>query len=1287
MKVQNEMSTRISVDAVSAIGSMSAFRNAIQGASSAWRAQETALKNSGNYAEAAKARINGLNQVIDLQKAKVDELRQRQAGLDTSNQKQASQYLQLERQIQSANKQLASYQSQTERARQSAAYYASGLADLQHEMKMGSAVSQSYVSMLRAQGNTAKADRAELKSLETSLSSLERQQTKQRSLLKQVEQQSGKTSDAYRKQEIQLNRTGETIAKTKARMKELNKKLDPPKTGAWDFIRNKVLGVDKAEQKAKDSALNFAGVLKANLMGGWIQQGLSMVVTQTKSIITNGMAAAQAGAAMEARWKNIGVAAGGVKELTKQVGDLKANTNLSAQSVNALQTRFYGMTHSVDQTKTLTKGVASLSDQLKLSSSQTKGFASGLSRIESSGKVTSATLGRLEKQAPGLSAAMAKASGMSQKSFNQLVASGKMTTDQFNQILSKASANYGKNAKAFDNTSSGALHRLQAEWTTTQGKLAKPLLKVSSTGLNELSTALNNKDTQRGLQMLAKGLADAAVDAAKFIGYIAKHQTTVKTFGAAILGVAVAFKTMKTAVMAVDIVKNFAGLADVVKKSELVSNAIKDIGTAVKIATVGFNPWVIAIEAVVVGFTLLYKHSAKFRSFVNGLAKDAQKAGKAIGKWFSSAFSGMGKSHAKAVKEQQKQNAQSKKDWDKHMKTLQKGWDSFWKGFNKTQQKGNQAAGKAWNSLKKTATNSITTLWKDVSSAASKGWSGLEKAAKSGAGKVQSHYEDLKNNTSKTLEKMKNDHPKTFGDMYNVIQNGTKTWKDLVSGHWDKLSGDTQDTAKSMSSAHQDLFSSLYDKLNDLTGGGLDKMKDWWDKTLNGIHDSVVNIGGTIKQKFNDLMDGLIGTFGKLINGIIKGINWILDKVGGDGNLQTINLTAHANGTNGPIAKHEVALLNDAPGENYREMVHKHRTGETFMMPAKRNIVMPLEPGDEVLDGKRTAQMMKTMGAPTPHAGGAIGDFFGGIFDKAKDAAEDATDWVSKALKDVVGFGKSMFSHFISDVMPKSTDAVNSGLKNDLPGFFATRLKDWLKKQLDKLNTDNPPGTGVERWRPIILRAFDALGVEPAGWKVEKLLRQIQTESNGNPDAYQNGYTDVNSGGNEARGLLQFAGSTWAADALPGHKNWHSGYDEILAAINVLEHGGEGGWGNVGNGHGWAYGGLITQHGLYEVGENNDPEMIVPLDPNKRGRAYQLLAQVIGQFRNEDGHPAQSSVDDGQSVQVLTRKFDALLAQNQQLLGLIDKLIGVTDSANNPTARYRRTQRDINMAHAQSLVY
>lgn len=1291
MKVQNEMSTRISVNAVSAIGSMSAFRNAIRGASSAWRAQEVALRNSGNYTEAATARLRGLSKVVDLQKAKIEELRSRQEGLSLSNKKQANQFLKLESQIQSANRQLSSYESQIDRAKQAVTYHASGLADLQHQMKMNEAVSRSYVASLRAQGRSSKADRAELNGLRESLSSLEKQQTKQRFLLKQVEQQSGKTSDAYRKQQIELNRTSESIAKTQTRMKELDKALNPPRTGSWSYIRNEILRVDEAERKAKTSVINYGQALKANILGGWISSGLTNLTTGIKSVITNGMAAAKVGAAMEARWKNIGMAADGVKQLSAQVGDLKTNTYLSAQSVNALQTRFYGMTHSIRQTKQLTQSVGSLTDKLKLSEQQSNAFAGGLSRVESSGKVSSQTLGRLEKQAPGLTAALQKASGMSKQAFNDLLSSGKMTADQFNQLMVKASGDYKRNAAGFSQTSGGAMHKLRAEWTTTQAKLAKPLLKVSSTGLNELSQALNNKDTQRGLQMLGKGMANVAVDAAKFIGFLAKHQKTVKVFGATILGLAAAFKTMQGTVIAVDIVNRFAKLKGTAKVIELVTSNVKSLGTAIKIATLGFNPWVIAIGAVAAGFTLLYKHSKKFRNFVNGLVKSAKSGMHKVGQWFSSTFKKINSDQQKSNRAQQKANQQNQRAWNNYWKQHNRAAEQNQRKLERAEEASQRRRSRAIANFNKEVVRKSNNTWKslqrDVNNGArgtERAWKNIERSAQRGSKNVGRWYAQMEKNTGRTIQRMNKEHPRTFGAMYKVIEDRSRTWHDLVTGHWDRLNNDTQNTAKDMSNAHRQLFGAMYDKLNDLTHGGLDQMRDYWSNTLNKIHDAVVNIGGTIHKAFDSLMNGLIDVFSGLVNGIVDGINWVLNHVGGDGNLQKVNLKHFANGSNGPISKHQLAVLNDAPDNDYREMVHKHKTGETFMLPAKRNIMMPLEPGDEVLDGKRAAKLMKLMGTPVHHADGAIGDFFSGLWNGAKDIEEMAED----ALKNVVGFGKSLFNHFIQAVTPKSTDSLNNALKVNLPGFFANRLKDWLKKQLELLDADSQGVVSRDKFERIAKHAAALMHQSLSEHDIDRLYHQAQTESGVN--AGQNGGYDDHDGTGLPIGLFQFKLGTWGAAIrhLPAnHHNIHSALDQIMAVLadttwrsDIEQLGEKRGW----SPHGYAYGGLVSQHGLYEVAENNNPEMIVPLDPNKRGRAYELLTQVLAKFKDEDTNEISSGSN--QQVQNLGRKFDALLAQNQQLINLVDKLIGVTDSANNPTARYRRTQRDINMAQAQSLI-
>ncbi|MDQ7860619.1 hypothetical protein RCO48_04650 [Peribacillus frigoritolerans] len=48
----------------------------------------------------------------------------------------------------------------------------------------------------------------------------------------------------------------------------------------------------------------------------------------------------------------------------------------------------------------------------------------------------------------------------------------------------------------------------------------------------------------------------------------------------------------------------------------------------------------------------------------------------------------------------------------------------------------------------------------------------------------------------------------------------------------------------------------------------------------------------------------------------------------------------------------------------------------------------------------------------------------------------------------------------------------------------------------------------------------------------------------------------------------------------------------------------------IGHGHGYENGGIITKEHLAMVGEGNQPEAIIPLSPDKRSRALDLLAAV-----------------------------------------------------------------------------
>ena len=1214
MKVENEMATRISVDTIAATKSLSAFRSSISAATNAWKANETALKNSGQYAEAAKARISGLNEVIELQKAKISELKSRQEGLNLSNKDQLETWLKLDKDISQASKQLASYEVQVNRANSTLKYQTSGLAELQTSFRRAQESSRAYANSLEANGNKIAADRERLSGLRSSLENLSKQHAIQRKELNELAQTEGKLSEAYRKQKVRYDETSASMGRMKTQAKELSASLNPPKTTAWMYIRNNILKVDEAEKRVLNTGSRMKEFFRSGFAGIMTANALPMITNQLHQIVVNGTAAAKVGAAMEARWKNIGVSSNGIKQLTAQVGELKTNTNLSAQAVNALQTRFYGMTHSISQTKTLTQGVASLSDQLKLSDKQSEAFAGGLNRIYSSGKVTSSALGRLEKQAPGLSSALAKASGMTRKEFNDLVASGKMTSDQFNNILTNASKNYAKNAKAFGQSSGGALHRLQAEWASTQAKLAKPLLKVSATGLNELDKALNNKETQKGLEDLAKGFANVAVFAAKTIGVLAKHQGIVKTLGATILTLVTTLKLAQAGLVAFRIAT---------------TTALGPIGLAIT-----------AIVGISTALVQLYKHNKKFRNFINGIAKFAKSGLKKVGSFFKNTFKQISKSQEQSNREQAKANKQAEKNWRNFTNSLSRNWKSYWRNRDKEQRQNEKRNQQYWNNVRKSA---------------SRGWKNMESSTRAGVNKVSRWYNNLNNSTSRIIRNMYRQHPKTFQSMYKVIQDRTKTWHDLVTGHWSQLKDDTGRLAKDQSRANKDIFEDMYSAINKKTGGWLGKVVDSWKDHMSQIGDAISNGKKKAGAAMADLANGVLKPFKTLIDDIQSGINWVLDKIGASklGGSWSAAIPTFATGTAGNpdgLKKSTIGMVNDGSGSHWREL-YSYK-GQIGAFPNKRNFITFLPKGMSILNGEDSHKFMSAIGLPR------FANGVGSFFDSLEKGAADAGDFIDKVIEHPVQALEDIFKKFIKVSTPIK---FATNLITSVPAYVAKQAGNWIKKQFEELA--DPGGSGVERWRPYVIKALAMLHLSSS--LVGKVLRQIQTESGGNPKAM--GGTDGLADGH-AMGLMQVKPGTFAANKLPGHGNIWNGFDNLLAGLNYARKRYGDSLSFLGQGHGYANGGLVNVESLAHVAEGNRPEMIIPLTASKRGRAYQLLSEVMAQFKHEDG-PAQPTRDD-QSIsqkefRSLESKLDQLISGVQQLVQVGQQQINATINSGN----------------------
>nr|DAJ02093.1 MAG TPA: tail tape measure [Caudoviricetes sp.] len=226
-------------------------------------------------------------------------------------------------------------------------------------------------------------------------------------------------------------------------------------------------------------------------------------------------------------------------------------------------------------------------------------------------------------------------------------------------------------------------------------------------------------------------------------------------------------------------------------------------------------------------------------------------------------------------------------------------------------------------------------------------------------------------------------------------------------------------------------------------------------------------------------------------------------------------------------------------------------------------------------------------------------------------------------------------------------------IKRQVGGMF-----DWIKKTLGPLlspaggGEDNPQGTGVSRWRESVEKALKANGLPTTQEYVGAWLRQIQSESGGNPNAVQGGYVDINTlTGDLAKGLVQTTSSTFNSFKHKGHGNIFNGYDNLLAGIAYAKsrYGGNM-LAVIGHGHGYANGGLVHKNGVYELAEGDMPEYVIPTDIAKRGRAWQLLTEAVARFAGDAPQGNHDSTSDRERVSVLESKLDIMIDLLGQLV-------------------------------------
>lgn len=237
-------------------------------------------------------------------------------------------------------------------------------------------------------------------------------------------------------------------------------------------------------------------------------------------------------------------------------------------------------------------------------------------------------------------------------------------------------------------------------------------------------------------------------------------------------------------------------------------------------------------------------------------------------------------------------------------------------------------------------------------------------------------------------------------------------------------------------------------------------------------------------------------------------------------------------------------------------------------------------------------------------------------------------------------------SPLVTNIAPAMANGLVQGIADPIVGLFKS-----LKKKHDEEGAQAPAGSGVQRWKGQVTKALEMNGLSTSEAMVNKVLRQIASESGGNEKAVQGGYTDINTlTGDLAKGLMQTISATFNAYAFPGHRNIFNGFDNMLAALAYAKNRYGFNLAGLGEGHGYAQGGIVSQHGFYEVAEQNMPEIIIPLDPAKRLRANDLLAQANQRINGNIQAKGDSVVNEGDTYSITINVSADVTPNNLQKL-------------------------------------
>ncbi|MCY9197363.1 transglycosylase SLT domain-containing protein [Bacillus atrophaeus] len=430
-------------------------------------------------------------------------------------------------------------------------------------------------------------------------------------------------------------------------------------------------------------------------------------------------------------------------------------------------------------------------------------------------------------------------------------------------------------------------------------------------------------------------------------------------------------------------------------------------------------------------------------------------------------------------------------------------------------------------------------------------------------------------------------------------------------------------------------------KVGDLAHSLWKKVTDkFWDivdaaKALPGkIGDGIKNMAHKATAGVTSLANKLAGALGKGVNGVIGGVNWVLDKIGlKDKHIPKWEVPKYAHGTGGHPGG--PAILGDGKGANAGPEMYRTPSGHVGLSPAN-DTLMNLPKGTQVLSAKQTRA---TLAGVPAYAKGTEGNIFTKAWNGVKSVAGKVKD-VALDVFDYIGHPSKLLTKVLEKMGVKAPSM--SGSFGDLAkgafNFVKDKAVGFVKGKMSSYAESFSGGgsKAVKKWVTQAL-SIKGLGSEYAG----ALETIAMKESGGNPNVVNNWDSNAKAG-HPSQGLMQFIPSTFNAHKEPGHGNVKNPVDQILAAINylnsryggILKHPGLVSMAHGGPYRGYATGGVINSPQVAALGENGFREYVITTEPRYRNQSLGMYAALGRELGADTGYTPEKAATSSSSSSV-----------------------------------------------------